>query len=54
MKYFLIFCLWQMRLEHDIGSATGMNPRYLAKLREDITRMEGDLMKHELLQENQK
>jgi len=44
----LRFCLWQMNLEHAIGHATGMNPTYLARLRYDITRMEGDLLKLEV------
>ena len=50
MRYFLLFCIWQMKTEHKIGSATGMNTRYLAKLREDITNMEGDLFKSEIPQ----
>lgn len=45
---FLRFCLWQMRFEHAVGTTTGMNPRYLAELSNDITRMEGELLRLEL------
>ena len=46
----LRICLWMMRAEYDIGSATGMNRQYLHRLSRDITTMEGDLNKLEINQ----
>jgi hypothetical protein len=44
----LRFCLWQMGLEHTIGESTGMNPRYLASLRNSMRDMRRDLRLMEL------
>lgn len=44
-RAFLICCLWQMRFEHTVGSSTGMNPRYLHTLSQDITNLEGELQR---------
>ena len=35
-NWFDRFCLWAKQTEYDIGSATGMNTRYLHQLKNEI------------------